>query len=164
MSQNNADYSETTPESNGAALPVPSIQKSNSLARWVLLIPAALLASGVVRFIVGGVLRATLSGSTSGSDSIGEWIRTVLYYVLPCMAFVTVGGLVAPRKQFRVALLLMLFAAAASLLKHIVVQHWAGNPVGSINYIHFCLETAGLVAGVICIALQQHRPRHFNRE
>lgn len=128
---------------------LPSRQKRVEVMRWVLLVPAAVLAASAVELIVGGVARAAGSGGPVPWDpgSVGFWVRAVPYYVLPQFAFVVAGGRLAPRKQLAVAVLLVLVGGLLSLLKHVVGQHLAGNSVGFVNYAHFGLELSGLVAG-----------------
>ncbi len=126
-------------------------QKGIEVVRWLLLVPVALLASIAVMSIIGAGVRAIpASSEPSKSASISFWARAVPYYVLPEMVFVITGGRIAPRKQLPVVLLLMLLGGVLSLLKHVVIQHLAGNLVGTVNYAHFGLELAGLLAGVVC--------------
>jgi hypothetical protein len=120
--------------------------------RWLLLVPAALLASGVVTFIIGTFVRAIRGSSVPlNSSSISFWAIAVPLYVLPEFVFVIAGASIAPRKQLPVALVLMLFGGVLSLLKHVVLQQLGGTSLGPTNYTHFGLELAGLVAGVVCI-------------
>jgi Na+-driven multidrug efflux pump len=130
-------------------------QKRIEVVRWLLLVPAAWLASSIVTFIIGAFLRVIRSSSVPlNSSSISFWASAVLSYVLPDIVFVIVGAWIAPRKQLPVALLLMLLGGVLSLMMHVVLQHLAGNRVGPTNYTHFGLEMAGLLVGVVCIRLK----------
>jgi hypothetical protein len=127
-------------------------QQKIEVVRWLLLVPAALLASSAVTFIIGALVRAIRGSSVPlNSTSIGFWASAVPLYVLPEFVFVIVGGWIAPRKQLPAALLLLLVGGVLSLLGHVVLQYHAGNSLGSTNYTHFGLEMAGLLAGVVCI-------------
>jgi Na+-driven multidrug efflux pump len=123
-------------------------QKKIEVVRWLLLVPAALLASSAVTFIIGAFIRAIRDSSVPpNSTSIGFWASAVPLYVLPEFVFVIAGGWIAPRKQLPAALLLLLLGGVLSLLRHVVLQ----NSPGPTNYTHFGLEMAGLLAGVVCI-------------
>jgi Na+-driven multidrug efflux pump len=127
-------------------------QQKIEVVRWLLLVPAALLASSAVTFIIGAFVRAIRDSSVPlNSTSISFWASAVPIYVLPEFVFVIVGGWIAPRKQLPAALLLLLVGGVLSLLGHVVLQHHAGNSLGPTNYTHFGLEMAGLLAGVVCI-------------
>ena len=107
-------------------------QKRIEVVRWFLLVPAACLASSAVTLLIGSVVRAS----------------TVPLYVLPEFVFVFVGGWIAPRKQLVVALVLMVFGGALSVMRHVVLQHLGGRALGPTNYTHCGLEMAGLLAGL----------------
>jgi hypothetical protein len=124
-------------------------QKGNEIVRWLLLVPVAWFASTVVRPALGIMLRTLLDGS--GSSNLHYWLHTGLYFSLPMVALVLIGAWIAPRKPLLVAALLTLVFGALSLLKHVVGQFLGGNAVGFINYMHFTLEMAGLLAGVVCV-------------
>jgi hypothetical protein len=141
-------------------------QKSIAAVRWLLLLPAAWLAS-IAAQVVGAFLHALRgSAGTPSSSSIGFWASAVLAYCLPELVFVIAGGWIAPRKKLPVALLLTLLGGVLSLLNHIVLQHLAGRSLGPTNYTHFGLEMAGLLAGVGCIwrlrvsSMTGHGPRN----
>jgi hypothetical protein len=130
-------------------------QKRIEVVRWLLLVPAAWFASSTVTFIVGAFVRAIRDSSVPlNSPSISFWASAVPAYILPEFVFVIAGGWIAPRKQLPVALLLMLLGGVRSLLKHVVLQHLAGNSLGPTNYTHFGLEMTGLLAGVVGIRLK----------
>jgi Na+-driven multidrug efflux pump len=140
-------------------------QKRIEVVRWLLLVPAALLASSTVQFVVGAFIGAIRDSSVPlNSSSISFWAIAVPLYVLPEFVFVIAGGWIAPRKRLPVALLLMLLGGVLSLLKHVVFQHLAGNRVGPTNYTHFGLEMAGLLAGVVCIRRLKVVPHGIERQ
>jgi hypothetical protein len=58
----------------------------------------------------------------------------------------------------------MLLGGVLSLLKHVVLQHLAGNSLGPTNYAHFGLEMAGLLAGVVCIRRLKIVPSGIERQ
>jgi Na+-driven multidrug efflux pump len=140
-------------------------QKRIEVVRWLLLVPAALLASSTVTFIIGAFVRVIRGSSVPlNSSSISFWACAVPFYVLPEFVFVIAGGWIAPRKQLPVALLLMLVGGVLSFLKHVVVQHLAGHSLGPTNYTHFGLEMAGLLAGVVCIRRLKIVPHGIERQ
>ena len=140
-------------------------QKWIEVVRFLLLVPAAWLASSAVTFIIGAFVRVVRDSSVPlNSPSISFWASAVPSYVLPEFVFVIAGGWIAPRKQLPVALLLMLLGGVLSLLKHVVLQHLAGNSLGPTNYTHFGLEMAGLVAGVVCIRRVKTIPHGTKRQ
>jgi Na+-driven multidrug efflux pump len=127
-------------------------EKRIEVARWLLLLPAALLASSIVTFIIGTLVHSIGNNSVPpNSASISFWVIAVPLYVLPEFVFVIAGAWIAPRQRLPVALLLMLLGGVLSLLKHVVLQHLGGTSLGPTNYTHFGLELAGLLAGVVCI-------------
>jgi Na+-driven multidrug efflux pump len=136
-------------------------KKKIEVVRWLLLVPAALLAGSAVTFIIGAFVRAIRDSSVPlNSTSISFWASAVPLYVLPELVFVVAGGWIAPRKQLPVALLLMLLGGVLSLLRHVVLQ----NSPGPTNYTHFGLETAGLLAGVVCIWRLKAVPHCIGRQ
>ncbi|AMV17514.1 hypothetical protein [Planctomyces sp. SH-PL14] len=126
--------------------------KRNEIARWLLLVPGAVLASVAVRQTVGAVVRAMRLAGSLDLGGAGFWLATVSYYALPMFALVVAGGRIAPRRPLAAALVLAGVGGGLSLLKHVVMQHLSGNRVGAINWIHFSLEMTGLVAGAVCIS------------
>ena len=140
-------------------------EKRIEVVRWLLLLPAALLASVIVTFIIGTLVRSIGNNSVPlNSSSISFWASAVPLYVLPEFVFVIVGGWIAPRKRLPVALLLMLLGGVLSLLRHVVLQHHAGTSLGPTNYTHFGLEIAGLLAGVVCIWRVKTVPHGIERQ
>jgi hypothetical protein len=115
--------------------------------RWLCVLPAAALGSVAVQLLLA------VLAQVAGPDG---W-RMFLYYVVREAAFVMAGALMAPRRRTATAIVLAVLAIAASLLKHILGQYLAGNHVGSVNYLHFCLESAGAVIGVAFVVLQNWR-------
>lgn len=130
---------------------LPPRQKRIEVARWLLLLPGAILASIAVRHTVGAGLRALSWAGSQELGGVGFWLVTAAYYVLPMFALVVIGGWIAPRRQLVAALLLALAGGGLSLLKHVVVQHLAGNRVGTTNWGHFGLEATGLLIGAACV-------------
>jgi hypothetical protein len=142
----------------------PPRQKWIEVLRWLLLVPAAWLASSAVQFIIGAFVRAIRNSSVPlNSPSISFWASAVPSYVLPEFVFVIAGGWIAPRKRLPVALLLMLVGGVLSVTEHVDLQHLAGNRVGPTNYAHFGLEMAGLLAGVVCIRRLRILPRRVEQ-
>lgn len=128
---------------------LPPRRKRIEFARWLLLWPGAFLASLAVRQTVGLAVRA--SGLANSPQPVGFWLATAPYYVLPTFTLVVVGGWIAPRRPLVAALVLALAAGGLSLLKHVVLQSLSGNRVGTTNWMHFGLETAGLLMGAACV-------------
>jgi hypothetical protein len=140
-------------------------QKWIEVVRWLLLVPAAWLASSTVAFLVGTVVRVIRNSSVPlNSPSISFWASAVPAYVLPEFVFVIVGAWIAPRKPLPVALLLLLLGGVLSVMQHVVLQHLAGNRVGPTNYTHFGLEMAGLLAGVVYVWRPKIVPRGTQRQ
>jgi hypothetical protein len=138
-------------------------QKRIEVARWIVLVPAALVASIAAEHILGALVQAIrgITGPTS-STAIGFWALVAPCYVLPKFVLVLTGGWIAPRKQLAVALLIALVGTILSLLQHVILQHFAGNHPGPTNYTHFALETAGLLAGVVFIHRRRIAPRDID--
>lgn len=126
-----------------------SAQQCVEAARWLMMLPVAWIVGTVLHPLVGVILR-TIPGR-GGMESLSFWVRTIPYYVVPQMAMAVIGACIAPRKPLLGALLLTLLFGVLSLMKHVIVQAQAGNTVGAINYIHFGLESAGLLAGLVCV-------------
>jgi hypothetical protein len=140
-------------------------QRWIEVVRWLLLVPAACLASSAVTLIIGTLVRAIRNSSVPlNSHSISFWAGAVPSYVLPEFVFVIAGAWIAPRKQRPVALLLMLLGGVLSVLQHVVLQYLAGNRVGPTNYTHFGLELAGLLAGVLYIRWLKTVPHGVKRQ
>lgn len=136
-------------------------QRSIEIARWILLVPMAGVAGTIVQSVLGLILRAIPIGS--GMESPTYWLRTIPGYAVPQLAIVVVGAWIAPRKPLLAAGLLTLLFGVLSLLKHVIVQAVVGNNVGTINFVHFGLETAGLIAGLICVRRWSAGQRMFDR-
>lgn len=126
-------------------------QRRIEVVRWLIVLPAAVVAGLAVQLIISALVRGLSLGGSAPPDSasIDDWARAVPSYFLPMFVFVVTGGRFAPRKRLVVAFLLMVLGGVLSLLNHVVGQSLAGNRVGFVNYGHFGLETAGLVAGFL---------------
>lgn len=71
-------------------------EKRSEVVRWLLLVPAALLASSAVQVLVGAFVRAIRDTSaTLNSSSISFWALAVPSYVLPELVFGIAGGWIA---------------------------------------------------------------------
>ena len=119
--------------------------------RWLCLLPVAWLAEMAVQLVGGGLSLAI------GDETWRLGSRLMLAYVLPKLAFVLVGGKIAPRWPGAVAAGLAVVTVLLSLVIHVAGQYAAGNRVGIVNYLHFGAETLGAVGGVILMALPMRK-------
>jgi hypothetical protein len=124
--------------------------------RWLGVLPAALCGDSLVLQFVSALFAAVHIVSYgawhyTGDSGVADFLRVVLYYVLPKSAFVIAGAAIAPRFQLATAVALTALGIGLSLMTNVVVQHVAGNRVGVTNYAHFIAESAGLAIGVTCV-------------
>ncbi len=114
----------------------------NCLARWLCVLPAALLA----RWLFGGVLVVLLSltGVDLRTGAYPAFVFPLLQYLPSGFAFVFIGGLAAPGKRTATATILAALCIAMSLAVHVLGQ---SNP-GLTNSMHTTGESLGAVIGV----------------
>lgn len=137
-----------------------------SLLRWILALPTAVLARIAVQLVVGTALRAAMSLSGVGirESPAAFWLHLFIEYFLAEAVFVVVGAKVAPRRRSATAVTLAILGFCLSLTTHVVAQALAGNRVGSTNYLHLGLETAGLFAGAAFILVREQKREQRNRD
>jgi hypothetical protein len=125
------------------------------ILRWLLVLPAALLAQSAVQLVGGSVIAAVAKslGSRVQDAPVASWSHLLISYVLAALAFVVAGAKTAPQRRPATGCVLMVLGIGLSLLKHVIGQHLAGNRVGGTNYLHAGLEIAGYVAGAAVIVL-----------
>jgi hypothetical protein len=123
------------------------------IVRWMLVLPVAIVAGIAVREIGGTIAQSAMSlvGAGIRESSAAEWVYMVVYYVVSQAAFVIAGAKTAPRRASATAVTLMMLGIGLSLVKHVIGQQLAGNRVGTTNYLHAGLETAGLIGGAVFI-------------
>lgn len=131
--------------------------------RWLLVLPAALLARFAVHYAVATFIRLTGGNVVGTSSLLPDALRGFLGYVVASAVLVIAGALTAPRRQSLVASILAGLFLVLSALRHIIVQYAAGNRVGSANFTHFGLEALGLLAGAACVVIAVRR-RHRRQE
>ena len=133
--------------------------------RWVCVLPAAVLGGMVVQFLVWAVVQIASLGAWSslGDSNFAYGLKVFLYYVPWEVAFVVAGAKMAPRHPMATATVLTILGLFLSLMKHVVVQHLAGNRVGIVNYTHFFAESMGVLGGAAYILLQVWRNRRTDR-
>lgn len=120
-------------------------QKAVELLRWLAVLPAAVIGSYIVRFVVGiaGALAVKIGWLNPGSAGIAYYLFSFLYYVPKETAFVIAGTTMAPRFRRVTAFLLAAVAIFCSLIIHVLGQ----NHPGSVNHMHWTLESGGAVIG-----------------
>ena len=123
--------------------PDPPRNWSIELLRWVCVLPAAVLAAFVTKWIVRLVSSVIIYGWGSPAESdFVHWALVLLHYPTKEFAFIAGGAVMAPRARPATAIVLAAAAILASLAIHLLGQ------VGFWNYTHFGLESAGAVLGV----------------
>lgn len=132
-----------------------------AILRWILVLPAAVLAHAAVQFIVGTMLRIAigLAGMAVRQSPFAYWLQALIYYVVSELVFVVAGAKIAPRHQSATAVTLAILGSLLSLIKHTIGQHLGGNRVGVTNYLHLGLEVAGLLAGAAFILVTERTRR-----
>lgn len=132
-----------------------------AIARWVCILPGAMLGDLATSIVVRAVAMIASSGGLAmlGQSSVGYWSGQFLCYAPPKATFVVLGAKMAPRSQVAVSIALAVLGLCLSLLKHVLGQYLAGNRVGFTNYMHFCAESAGLLCGAAYMARQMAQAR-----
>lgn len=115
----------------------------STILRWLAVFPAAILAGWLAHYVSG---LASVAVASVTSASISYYLRLLIYYSLKNAFFVLAGSLVSPR-PLPIAIVLAVLSIALSLITHILTQ----QRVGTTNYVHFALETAGALMGVVII-------------
>ena len=116
--------------------------------RWLLVLPAAILALYVAHIVIGMAAWLVLgSGSNSTPSTVIYYVQLLFYYAPKEAAFVIAGASVAPRGKGATAIVLAALAALMSLMVHLLGPH----SVGVVNYTHFIAESAGTIFGVACV-------------
>lgn len=125
------------------------------ILRWILVLPAAMIAQFAVRMLGGAILgvAAGLLGPGIRDSPPLDWLYLIVSYFVSALAFVVAGAMLAPRGRTATAVTLMLLGIALSLTKHVVGPQLAGNRVGATNWLHAGLEAAGMVVGAILIGV-----------
>lgn len=123
--------------------------------RWWCVLPVALVASQVTRFVIGLTMRQAIATgwSAPGQSDVSFAVALVLLYIPKEWAFVVAGAWVAPRYQRPTATTLAVVAGTLSLAKHILLQ----QHVGWVNWMHFTAELTGAVMGAVSVRWRQRR-------
>lgn len=134
---------------NAARSSIPD-QRRPSRWRWLAVLPVAILASMIVHQMSGLLIRGLigLGAYQPGETSLAAFVAMVLAHLPHELAFVAVGGALAPSHRRLTSIVLAVLAVTLSLLTHILVQ----QHVGATNWLHFSLEAAGAAGGVIGIS------------
>ena len=125
--------------------------------RWLLVLPAALLARFAVHYAVAVFIRLTGGNVVGTASLLPDALRGFLGYVAASAVLVIAGALTAPRRQSLVASILAGLFLVLSAFRHIIVQYAVGNSVGAANFTHFGLEGLGLLGGAACVVIVVRR-------
>lgn len=120
---------------------------ATEIARWALVLPAAVFCAALARYLSAMTTRLAMYGWNLPRDSDFVVVLQLLGYVVSETCFVVAGGLTAPRSRTATSLVLAIAGALLSLATHILVQ----SRVGTMNYLHFTAESTGALLGVACV-------------
>lgn len=121
--------------------------RATEVLRWICVIPAAWLASWVVRGL--GPFLLSLGGLLDlRSPNYPEFLFPLTNFLPSGAAFSFVGAMVAPRARLGASVILAVFCIAISCVVHVLTQV---NP-GLTNYMHVTGEALGVMIGAACVA------------